>query len=74
VPDQETTQQVADDYLDDFADEDGEPDCHTCGGEGVEECEDVNSAEGCWEPSCNGDFHTCPNCKGSGRAKDCWYW
>lgn len=51
-----------------------EPNCQTCRGEGVEECEDVNSSEGCWVAGCNGDIHTCPNCKGSGLAKDQWYW
>lgn len=60
------------DWAYDF-DDDDEPECHTCHGEGVEECEDTDSAEGCWEPGCSGDLHTCPNCKGSGNAKDCWY-
>lgn len=48
--------------------------CMTCQGEGVEECEDTDSAEGCWAPDCNGFIHTCPNCLGSGNAKDQRYW
>ena len=48
--------------------------CMTCGGDGIEECEDTDSAEGCWEPDCNGRFHTCPNCRGSGNAKDQRFW
>lgn len=48
--------------------------CQTCCGDGFEECQDTNSSEGCWELDCNGDIHTCPNCKGSGNAKDQWYW
>lgn len=38
------------------------------------ECETSTSSEGCWESDCDGDFHTCPNCKGSGLAKDQRYW
>ncbi len=49
---------------------DYDDDCMTCGGEGFEECETTNRIEGCWERHCNGDFHECPNCHGSGRAKD----
>jgi hypothetical protein len=51
-----------------------EVNCQTCLGEGYEECEDTNSSEGCWERDCNGYAHTCPNCRGSGHAKDQWYW
>ena len=54
-------------------DDDYEP-CQTCGGDGVEECEDFDTSEGCWERDCNGRIHTCPNCRGSGKAKDQWYW
>lgn len=51
-----------------------EPSCSTCGGEGYAECEDVNSSEGCWtHDNCNG-YGFCPNCRGSGLAKDQWYW
>lgn len=48
--------------------------CTTCGGEGVEDCEDTGSSEGCWEAGCNGQFHRCPNCRGSGNAEDQRYW
>lgn len=63
--------------LDYDPDPDYDPDsqnCQTCDGEGVEECQDHDSAEGCWQPDCTGDCHTCPNCKGSGLARDQWYW
>ncbi len=50
------------------------PLCQTCDGDGFELCEDVNSSEGCWESDCDGSAHTCPNCRGSGLAKDQWYW
>jgi hypothetical protein len=55
-------------------DEDDGARCMTCGGDGIEECEDTDSAEGCWQSDCDGDFHTCTNCHGSGLAKDQWYW
>lgn len=58
----------------DDQDYDDDPNCQTCGGgDGFEECEDTDSAEGCWIAGCDGDFHTCPDCKGSGLAKDQWY-
>jgi hypothetical protein len=48
--------------------------CWTCGGDGwgivgVDwECDDyVNGPY-------PGEFERCPNCGGSGLAKDCWYW
>ena len=61
-----------------YEDEDSAP-CQTCGGDGVEECEewlfqeDTDASEECWEQDCNGRVHTCPNCRGSGNAKDQWY-
>ena len=48
--------------------------CMTCGGEGWEYCEEYSSIEGCWERDCNGATHTCFNCRGSGAAKDQWFW
>ena len=59
------------DEFDDYGDE---PGCMTCGGDGIEECEDVDSSEGCWVADCNGYHHTCTNCRGSGKAKDQVYW
>lgn len=58
-----------------FITDDGEEEfpCKTCNGEGIGECHDTNSSEGCWEPNCGGDWHRCPNCKGSGNAKDMWF-
>lgn len=56
---------------DDYDLDDGEEHrCMTCGGEGWEWCEDQNSSEGCWARDCDGTAHTCPNCDGSGLAKD----
>lgn len=46
-------------------------DCQTCGGEQIEECDDIL---GCFVKGCDGNYHTCPNCKGSGRARDQWFW
>lgn len=40
--------------------------CQTCGGEGFEWCEEWD----CWEPDCDDDSHTCPNCHGTGNAAD----
>lgn len=57
-------------YTDDYEDDES---CQTCGGDGFEQCED-DSSEGCWEWDCDGDIHLCPNCYGSGRAKDQCYW
>ena len=62
------------DYIGPFFDDEDEPACQSCGGEGIEECEDVNSSEGCWAAHCNGSFHECTNCHGSGQAKDQTYW
>ena len=58
-----------DDDLDYGDDEDRN--CQTCCGEQIEECHDIL---GCFEAGCNGDYHRCPNCKGSGLAKDQCYW
>jgi hypothetical protein len=60
-----------DDYEDFMAEE---RNCQSCHGEGWEECQDSNTAEGCWIKDCDGDTHTCGNCRGSGLAKDQWYW
>lgn len=60
------------DDWDDWDADDGT--CQTCGGDGITECDDYNSSEGCWEPDCDGRSHTCPNCRGSGRAADQTYW
>ncbi len=48
--------------------------CQTCNGDGFEECDDTYSSEGCWESDCDGYFHRCPNCRGSGKGKDQWLW
>ena len=59
-------------------DYDDEPDpdrwCHTCGGDGWGvtgtdwDCDDpINGPY-------DGEIEKCPNCRGSGLAKDCRYW
>lgn len=64
---------MSDDYREDFDDCDPDHWCHTCGGDGwgisgeswpVDD--PVNDAPG--------EVEECPNCRGSGLAKDCWYW
>lgn len=54
--------------------------CWTCGGEGwLVAGEDkplddpVNNFD--WSMDCEaGEIGKCPNCRGSGKAEDCWYW
>ena len=45
-----------------------EPRCHTCGGEGIVESVAEASGRYGWDED---DIGTCPNCNGSGLAKDC---
>jgi|SRR5579862_4141355 len=52
---------------DDFEDE--EANCQTCCGDGWETCTDPL----CFEPDHHDGWHTCPNCRGTGLAKDQWY-
>ena len=52
---------------DDF-DEEFEPPCHTCGGEGWVESVAAESGRHGWDDEGPG---LCPNCGGSGLAKDC---
>lgn len=61
------------DYSDAYGldDDTDEGTCQTCGGDGIEECE---STLDCWERDCTDGIHTCPNCGGSGRAKDQTWW
>lgn len=65
---------MAIDVHEDHSEFDPEPSCMTCSGDGWEWCEDTDSAEGCWESGCNGKSHTCPNCGGTGDAKDQRFW
>lgn len=59
-------------YDDDYEAFEGyDADCSTCMGDGSEECMDSFM---CFEPDCTGEWHTCPNCRGSGRAEDMHYW
>lgn len=59
-----------DDGDDIYDDEYGLEECHTCGGDGfVWNVADVTGRY-FWDTDGPGD---CPNCKGSGLAKDCRY-
>lgn len=48
--------------------------CPTCGGDGW----DIVGVDWDSDDYINGPYDgqitRCPNCKGSGLAKDCWYW
>ena len=47
--------------------------CHTCGGEGWGfRGESWANDDPVNDP--DGECERCPNCRGSGLAKDCWYW
>jgi hypothetical protein len=50
-------------------------DCHTCGGEGVTECDgDCPESDDCGCPYASPHWIRCPNCGGSGLRKDQQYW
>lgn len=55
------------DEEDEWHDDPEDADCSSCGGEGFEECDDPIQ---CLSPSCDGEYHRCQNCGGSGRSKD----
>jgi hypothetical protein len=51
---------------------DDDPDCPHCGGRPDEqECDDPIQ---CCDPRCDGQWHPCVACNGTGRAKDQWLW
>ena len=45
--------------------------CHTCCGEGWVDSVAEETGRHFWDDDGPGE---CPNCRGSGLAKDCWYW
>jgi hypothetical protein len=60
-------------YDDDPDDWDEEADCWMCGGDGWGIVGvDWDTFDPLWDEA--GEVRRCPNCRGSGRAKDCWYW
>jgi DnaJ-class molecular chaperone len=61
---------------DEALDDDGQEwRCMTCGGEGIAECDgDCSESDDCGCPYADGHFIRCPNCMGSGKAKDQRYW
>ncbi len=61
-----------------FDDEDNDPyyyeldtRCNTCGGDGFVESVAAETGRHFWDTEGPGK---CPNCRGSGLARDCWYW
>lgn len=58
----------------DLDEEDFDLECHTCGGEGW----GIVGVHWDSDDPVNGPYPSevekCPNCLGSGLAKDCWYW
>jgi len=59
-----------DEYLDED-DFDPESNCHTCGGDGFVDSVAEETNRWGWDDDGPGE---CPNCRGSGKAEDCWYW
>ena len=63
------------DCVERYADLSYDPPCQTCGGDGIAECDGdcpESDDNGC--PYAEPHFVKCPNCRGSGRARDQWYW
>jgi len=60
-------------FEDDYDDRDPEAPCHTCGGEGLGIIGEDWPARDIDLGRC-GEVEDCPNCRGSGLAKDCTYW
>ena len=48
--------------------------CWTCGGDGCGVVGVDWESEDCVNGPYPGEIEKCPNCHGSGLAKDCWYW
>ncbi len=49
--------------------------CQTCLGDRYVECDgDCPESDDCGCPYGGGHVIRCPNCRGSGKAKDQWYW
>lgn len=67
---------MAVDYDEPYSDEEywdeecNEPICYTCGGDGWVDSVAQTTGRYFWDDDGPGE---CPNCKGSGLAKDCWY-
>lgn len=57
-----------DNFLDEEWDEEHEPPCHTCGGDGWVDSVSQESGRTFWDTDGPGP---CPNCNGSGLRKDC---
>ena len=58
---------------DEYDDDDLDPEsaCHTCLGDGYVDSVAAETGRHGWDDEGPGK---CPNCKGSGLAKDCWWW
>lgn len=48
--------------------------CHTCGGEGWGVVGSDWDSDDPINGPYDGEIERCPNCRGSGKAKDCTYW
>jgi hypothetical protein len=60
-----------DDHWDEHDDLDYEP-CSWCGGEWyLQECDDPIQ---CCDPACDGQWHPCTACCGTGLAREQWCW
>lgn len=61
-----------DDLDDEYWDGTVDDDCSHCGGEpDLQECDDPIQ---CCDPRCDGVFHPCVACNGTGLAKNQWLW
>ena len=48
--------------------------CWQCGGEGWGMVGEDWASDDPINGPYDGEIERCPNCRGSGLAKDCWYW
>jgi len=61
---------MTDDTWDDWEPDDGEQNCTHCGGEpNLQECDDPIQ---CCNPDCDGTWHPCESCNGTGRRSEQW--
>lgn len=63
-----------DDRCDDFALDDGEQDCSYCGGDGWGIVGTDWDTDDAINGPYDGETEKCPNCHGSGNAKDMTFW
>jgi len=61
-----------DEYL--LGDEEQWEPCHTCGGDGWGIVGKDWDSDDYINGPYDGEITECPNCRGTGLEKDCWYW